>query len=178
MTCNKCMGDNYFDWCFKWLCKEEEVENGNGNGQVPTCDAGYIYRLEGSDFVNFDEGSAIEFQGAVLRGGIGFQASSPTDITISSPGLYKVTFYLNCQSRSTVGLQLVVNNTPQPVLPQYTYKNNAASQFIYGQALIEITAPNTILRIFVLKDVTLDKTQQNEPQSVNASVLIKKVCQS
>ncbi|MDO6355047.1 hypothetical protein Q3V94_08125 [Caloramator sp. CAR-1] len=176
MGSDKCFGGDYFDWCFKVLCEEEK--EGNGNGQVMPCDVGYIYRLEGSDFVDFDQGSAIAFQGAVLRGGIGFQASSPTDITISSPGLYKVTFYLNCQSRSIVGIQLVVNNTPQPVLPQYTYKNNAASQFIYGQGLIEITVPNTVLRILVLKDVTLDKTQQNEPQSVNASVLIKKVCQN
>ncbi|KRQ87594.1 hypothetical protein ABG79_00395 [Caloramator mitchellensis] len=171
MNCSNFPSKNYLDWCMNLLCKQPDE---NGNGEVPqiSCDVGYIYRLEGNDFVIFDEGENIEFQNAIVRGGIGFNPNSPADITINTPGVYKVTFYLNCQSRSIVAIQL----NSQTVLPQHTYKNNAASQFIYGQALIEVTNPNTTLTIHVLKDVTLDKTQQNEPQSVNASVLIKRVC--
>ncbi|SEF41895.1 hypothetical protein SAMN05660865_00216 [Caloramator fervidus] len=161
MTCN-----NYINWCLKWLCEEEQWKN--------FCDFGYIYRIEKDDYETFPQNSFISFEGAITKGGIIFDPLVPTDIIIKNPGIYEVIFYLNCNSQSIVALKIDSQN----ISFQNTYKNNAASQAIYGHSILEILNQNTILRIIVLNftGLKLEKTQGNEPKSTNASIIIKRIC--
>lgn len=171
-----------FNCCLEWLCKEDES----------TCDVGYIYNFEEDsqpgpgDPTVYSAGESIIFLGnAITRGGISHDNSIiidptiPANINISNTGLYEVIYDLLTvnSSRRYAGLQ--IDNGTTIIIPDETVYGSAPSdRLIYGHAFIRITVPNSILRVVAVTDLQITSIGPSNITAINASVIIKKICEN
>jgi hypothetical protein len=157
------------DWCFRWLCNE-----------VPTperlCDVGHFYNLEvastGED-VKYTPGQPIKLNEiAIERGGISLEVPSKTVIDIANTGIYEVLYVVLDQNARGAYIQLKLNDT---LLPQTIY-GDVEDKTKYGQALIQVTQPDSKLSLIAVTDVFLNKNALNKIKAINVSLIIQRVC--
>ena len=178
-----CNHNDPFNCCLGWLCAEDGT----------TCDVGYIYNLEEvaytgppPDPTKYTAGASIIFLGnAITRGGISHDNSIiidptiPANINISNTGLYEVIYYLATvdSSRTYAGLQ--IDNGTTTIIPGETvYGSLPSDRLIYGHAFIQITVPNSILRVTAVTDLQITSIGPSNVTAINASVIIKKICEN
>ncbi|WP_461207054.1 hypothetical protein [Clostridium sp. DL1XJH146] len=161
--CNrKNRGCSFMEWCFEFLCEDD--------GPVESfCDVGYFYRTTGD--ISFGPNAAIDFEGADTYGGVTFELTSPSEMKIANTGIYKVSYFAKTQNANgdQIGLRLnggtVISNTIYATGPD---------KFVYGQAVIRIDQVNSILQLYAINQIDLDKGSDVE---VVASTVVEKVCE-
>ncbi|WBW96573.1 hypothetical protein [Oceanirhabdus sp. W0125-5] len=161
--CGGNSGDGFKDKCFEFLCEDDGV-------------FGFFYRFEeDSTFPLPANNTPIPFnQQGPFRGIFHDKVNTPEEIKLLKTGIYEVTFYADSGGPDYFGIELAGT-----LLPESIYRSRSAAGIKYGQVIIRVDTPNTLLRfLFVFRAPSTLAAKNNAvgaPVAVNVSLKVIKL---
>ena len=162
-VCSGNNGNGFKNKCFEFLCEDDEV-------------FGYFFRFEEDDSYDLDpDNLPISFnQQGPVRGIFHDKTNTPEEIRFLKTGIYQITFYGDGRGVVYFGIELAGT-----VLPESIYETRSASGIWYGQVIIRVDTPNTLLRLIFLYNNPSTLAEKSSttgaPVAVNVSLKIIKL---
>lgn len=160
--CSSCASaDSYRDYCLRFLC--EEADNAYG----------YLYFLREDVIVSIPTDDPIPFNtNGILKGITHDPNNNPGLIVMPETGRYEINYVLDDPGQVKMALEL--NGT---VVLGSTYSPSNGASVVYGQVIIEVLTPNSILELVNKASVITFNAlvPADDPNIVLVSIFIEKI---